>query len=240
MNETHALAVRPVTLDDWRTIEAIAPTMHQSRLFGVSTPQQAAAIMLKGLELGLGLAASFELIHIIEGKPSLSPRGALALIHRSGELADMKVTEQSNSCIVTMKRRSGFEYAVTWTMQDATRAGVVKPGGGWSTYPANMLRWRAIGFCADVVFPDVLGGLKRSDELGADLDEQGNVVEGQLVTTSEPAMPEIAPTPAVTTLDDLVQQFGAEAVMTAAGGRIPATLNDVATVASVLVEATAS
>jgi hypothetical protein len=30
-----------------------------------------------------------------------------------------------------------------------------------------MLRWRAIGFCADVVFPLLIGGMKRADELGA-------------------------------------------------------------------------
>jgi len=225
------LAVRQLTPTVWQTIQAVAPSMHQSRLFGVTNPEQACVIMLKGFELGLGLAASFEFVQVVMGKPALSPKGALALIHRSGELAGMKIEDKPDSCTVTMKRKGGFEYTLTYTLEDAKRAGLVKPGSAWEAYGPNMLRWRCIGFVADVVFPDILGGLKRADEFGAAIDVAGNVVEGEW-TVPEPPEPPKYTGP---TLDQLVERYGADQVLAAAGGKIPGTSEEVAAVAATLV-----
>ena|SRR6266545_2149825 len=170
-----ALVRQPLTPSVWELITTIAPIIHQSRLFGVNSPEQAAAIMLKGHELGLGLAASFEYINVIQGKPALSPRGALALVLASGLLTDMHIDEQPGRCTATMQR-GPITYAVTWTLDDAKKAGIIKPDGAWTTYQANMLRWRAIGFVLDVLFPDIIGGLKRADEFGAPIDNDGNVL----------------------------------------------------------------
>ena len=237
---TTALATRQqLNPTIWETIMAVAPIMKDSRLFGVSTEAQAAAIMAKGFELGLTLTASFEFIAVIENKPTLSPRGALALILNSPELASLDIKDEvddkgvPSACVVTMKRRNGFGYTARFSMDDARRAGLVKAGSGWEKYPANMLRARASGYCADVVFPDVLGGLKRADEFGADLDAAGNVVDGQWSTVPTPTMTALQPAAAAPTitLQQLVDQFGAEAIMAANGGQIPSTqeqLDDVA------------
>lgn len=194
MTEERFLAVRQTTMDVWALIQSIAPASLQSRLFGVATVEQAAMIMLKGHELGLGLAASFEFIVVIEGKPSVTPKGALALIYQSGQLAGMKIENIINdknepwACKVWMKRINGFEYTAVFTMDDAQRAGLVKDKSGWDKYPANMLRWRAIGYCADIVFPDVIGGMLRPEELGATVNAEGDVIEGiaTVVDGSEP------------------------------------------------------
>jgi hypothetical protein len=230
-----ARSTRELTPSTWQMIEAVAPAMHQARLFGVSSPEQAMAIMLKGYELGLSLTASFEFIQVVEGRPAISPRGALALILNSPVCAGVKVTEEPGKCTVWMKRTSGFEYTVTWTIEDAKRAGVVKPGSGWEKYEANMLRWRAIGFCADVVFPDVIGGMKRTDELGANITPEGDtIVEG----TWQPSTPTTEPAPAIqapaVTLNDLVTRYGAERIMEANGGRIPGTDEELQAVAAAL------
>lgn len=251
MEQERALTVvnRPqLTPSVWEMIERVAPAMHQARFFGVSSKEQAMAIMLKGYEMGLSLTASFEFIQVVEGKPALSPRGALAMIHSSPVCAGVKIEDLVNDkgeptgCRVWMKRTNGLEYTVTWTMADARQAGVVKTGSGWDHYPANMLRWRAIGFCADVVFPDVIGGMKRADEYGADLTPDGDVIEGAWRTAPEPApsngAPVVAETPAAQvqapTLDALVQQYGAEVVMVANEGKIPGTTEELAAVAAKL------
>jgi hypothetical protein len=242
VNENNALAVRPqLTPEVWQMISAVAPAMHGARLFGVSNVEQAAAIMLKGYELGLGLTASFEFVQVIQGKPTLSPRGMLALIQTSPECTGIKVVDDVDtkgapySCTVTMRRRNGFEYTAKFTMDDAIRAGLVKDGGGWATYPANMLRWRAIGFCADVVFPDLIGGMKRADELGAHISPDGDVVEGtwtvQPIAQAQPVSKAAA---AVISLNDLVNVYGPEAVMAANNGAIPGTDEEVAAVAEKL------
>lgn len=259
---TTALAVRQqLNPDIWQTITAVAPVMKDSRLFGVTTTEQAMAIMAKGYEMGLTLTASFEFISVIQGKPTLSPRGALALVQQSELLTGIKIEDlkdaQGNpsACRVWMRRRSGFEYTAEFTMEDAKRAGLVKPDGAWATYPANMLRWRAVGYAIDVVFPDVTGGMKRADEFGATVDVGGNVVDATWTpVSSAPSAPigvpgngpvVIAPinTPPAgrgetmvtrSSLQDLVNQYGPERVMEANGGKIPATDDEVAAVAAAL------
>ena len=241
---TTALAVRELTPNVIDMALRLAPTFKESRLFGVATDAQAAAICLKGYELGLSLTASFELIHVIDSKPAISPRGALALILNSPLLENLEIKDEVDdkgtptACTVTMKRKNGFGYSARFTMEDAKRAGLIKAGSGWEKYPANMLRARAIGYCADVVFPDVVGGLKRADEFGADLDLAGNVVDGQWTTVPTPApMTQPAPPPAnavTVSLQQLVDQFGAEAVMAANNGQIPATQDELFVVALAL------
>lgn len=167
---------QPLTIEMWNLISAIAPAAHQSRLFGVSSPEQAMMIMAKGHELGMPVTAAFELIQVIQGKPTLSPRGALALVLASGMLEDMSVDDQPGRCTVTMKRRNVPAYTLSWSIDDAKKAGVIKADSAWQSYQANMLRWRAIGFVIDVLFSDVTGGLKRADEFGATVSAEGDVI----------------------------------------------------------------
>lgn len=247
-----ALATRQLTADAWGMIQAVAPVMKDARLFGVATEAQAAAIMAKGFELGLSLTASFEFITVIENKPALIPRGALALILNSPLLDGLVINDEVDgnsapvACSVTMKRKNGFEYKARYTMEDAKRAGLVKPGSGWEKYPSNMLRWRCLGFCADVVFPDVIGGLKRADELGADLTPDGEVIEGswsrmdgsqpaQRVAAAQIADAQPAQVDPVAWLNQLAQQYGAEAIITANEGKIPGTVEELGMVEAKLV-----
>jgi hypothetical protein len=134
-----------------------------------------------------------------------------------------------------MKRSNGFAYSVEFTIDDAKQAGLVKPDSAWEKYPANMLRWRAVGFCADVVFPDILGGLKRTDELAA-VDEQGNVIDGDW-SVSDDGEPVPYPDEFAERLEDVTETYGPDAVMEAAGGTLPATLEELDAVAAVLAEA---
>jgi len=206
----------PVTGNVWQVIKDIAPVAQASRMFAVSE-EQAAIVMLKGHELGLGLVAAFEFIHVINGKPSISPKGALALIHQSGELDSLSIIDNEDdqgnalSCSVVMRRTNGVEYGTTYSVADAAKAGLIKPEGAWTTYPGNMCRWRAVGYCADVVFPDVIGGMTRPEELGAMVTGEGEPV----IITVEPrtADPQPAEDPAsdVSTVSERLGQLVQEA-----------------------------
>lgn len=225
-----------ITPNIWTMITEIAPVAHKSRLFGVTSAEAAAAIMLKGYELGLGITTAFEYISIIQGRTSLKPIGAWALVQASGELAASRIVDENDTqgnpfaCTVYLKRTNGAEYTSRVTMEDARRSGVVKPGSGWETYPANMLRWRALGFAIDVVFPDVQGGMKRADEFGATVDADGNIVEVQWADVSAKPVAKLPDTqevpevvvsgartiePKHTSIQDLIDEHGAEAVLKA-------------------------
>lgn len=181
MNDIQITGRRDITADILDLAIKGGAIMHASRLFGLGSAEQAAAIMLKGYEIGLPMTAAFEFIQMIQGKPTLIPRGALALIHQSGQMVEMLIDEQPESCTVTMRRRNGVSYTCSYTLDDAKRAGLIKKDGAWETYQSNMLRWRAIGFCADIVFPDVLAGMKRADEFGAAITEAGDIIEAEVI-----------------------------------------------------------
>jgi hypothetical protein len=226
-----------ITPGIWQMISEIAPVCHKSRLFGVSSADAAAAIMLKGYELGLGITTAFEYISVIQGRTSLKPIGAWALVLNSGELEASRIVDEQDdngnpfACTVYLKRKDGMEYTSRITMDDARRSGHIKEGSGWNTYPANMLRWRALGFAIDVVFPDVQGGMKRADEFGATVDAEGNIVEAtwretpassayqqaaqlQEPTSGGPAAPSTAQDPQESVgIQDLIDKHGADKVL---------------------------
>lgn len=218
-----ALTRHEVTPDAWKMIQAVTPTIYKARLFGVGSEDQAAAIMLKGHELGLSLTSSFEFIHVIDNRPSISPRGALALIYQCGELDGLKIEDDGKACTVWMKRKNGVEFKATYSDEDAKKAGLIKDKSGWEKYARQMRQWRAVGFCADVVFPDILGGIRRSDEFGADLTPDGDVIEGSWSAVDNKPTQPAKPQPS-DLLTELVHTHGAEAVMIASGGKIPSTL----------------
>lgn len=240
---TNSIAVRnEMTVTQWELINQMAPAAHTSRLFGVTSAAAAAMIMAKGAELGLPLTASFDLIHIIDGKPGLSPRGALAILHQSPEIARVEVnrlTDDKGKYIgheCTVERRSGFTYTARFTLDDANRAGLVKPGSGWAKYPENMCLWRAVGFAADVAAPDIIGGMKTADQYGAELDTRGDVVIGQWTEPGDLVEPDETAEAAMAA-QALVTEYGADAVLAANGGAIPATMEEVDAVRYSLISA---
>ncbi len=214
-------ATRDLTPGVWRMIGEMAPVMYKSRLFGVLSPDQAAAIMLKGYELGLSVTASFEFVQVIQGKPSLSPRGAMAILLSSNLIGKIEIKRLENKDVFIgyecrMERNNGFAFTARFTMQDAMNAGLIKPDSGWAKYPENMCMWRAVGFAADVVAPDVTAGMttmmKMPEAYGVALSESGDVIDTTPVSVSN-----------VSPLNELLGQFPAEAIMAANDGKIPMT-----------------
>jgi hypothetical protein len=243
LNETNALAVveqRTVTPDIWNMISSMAPMMYKSRLFGVTSEDQAAAIMLKGYEVGFAFAASFDLVQVIQGRPGVCPRGALALILNSPKITEVKIERmtkdgdfQGYKC--TMTRVNGFTHTSQFTLDDAKRAGLVKPDSGWQKYPENMCQWRAIGFCADVVAPDITSGLtglmKMPEQYGVALTAEGDLIDVNHINVSVPALPQ---SQYQLTLNDLISVYSAEQIMTANNGAIPGTQEEINAVAEKL------
>ncbi len=167
------------THSSWQDIKDQATVLVRSGLLpaSVRTAEAAVAIIMTGREMGIGPMQSFAGIHVIEGKPSISPQLMLSQIRRSGLLVAMKVEDLDGACRVTLQRRGEEQYSVTYTLDEAKRAGLLTKLN-WQRYQANMLRWRAIGYAADVVFPDVVRGYNLPDEMGAITGPDGEVLEG--------------------------------------------------------------
>ena len=64
---------------------------------------------------------------------------------------------------------------------------------GWRGYPKRMLAWRAKGYAAADHFPEASVGLYSPEELGAEVDDQGRMIDP--ATMDVPAGYELAPPP---------------------------------------------
>ncbi len=249
------LANREMSMGVWHMINTIADDVYRSRLFPVNSPQQAAAIMLKGYEIGLGLMASFEFVQVVKGNVGLSPKGALAMLHNSPKIEDLeltRLTDEHNKFIgyqCRMKRAdNGFEHTERWVLDDAVTAGLMKPDSNWEKYPENMCKWRAIGFCADVVAPDVTAGMVdfmiRPEQFGVRVDNEGNIIEGNIegkraektvVVESRAKTKDQEQAETTVTLEQLLDQYSADQILQANGGTVPGTSEELEQVANQLI-----
>lgn len=115
-------------------------------------------LMLSARELGISpMQAINGGLNIIQGKVEISARLMNAMIRRAGH--SIKTIESTeNACRLHGRRKdNGDEEEVVFTIEDAKKAGLYKPGGGWTKYPSDMLYARALSRLARRLFPDVIG-----------------------------------------------------------------------------------
>lgn len=166
-------------------IQVLGTTLIKSGMLpqGVKSPEAAVAIILKGRELGVPPMQALSHIHVISGKPTLSAELMLAMVMKAGHEVWIVETNGERCAIAGKRRGSDREQSLTFSMEDAKRAGVLN-NPTWKKYPDAMLRARAISAFCRMFAPDVLMGASYTpEELGAEVDGEGEVLD---VTYSEP------------------------------------------------------
>lgn len=147
-----------------------------------------------GAMLSLPPMAAITGVHVIEGKPTASAGLISALVRRAGHR--LRVTGDDRLAVAEIVRCDDpeFTFRSEWTIKRAETAGLLaKKGGTWQKYPAAMLKARAISEVARDACEEALSGVHYTpEELGAEVDEDGQVVDGEVVA------PAAAPTPQVT------------------------------------------
>jgi hypothetical protein len=205
--------------EEWKATKEQAEMLVKSGFLpdGIKTAEQALAIILTGRELGLPPMQSIRGITVIKGTPSMKPETMLALC--IGRVPGFRYAWghcDTKTATVTVSRPSmATPFVSTFTWDDAVAAGLTvttyKEGGRqdnkmWKAYPANMLRWRALGNALHVCCPDVLVGIYTPEELGAEVNADGELVDAptpvvvteseavdaELVSESAPAGPQMA------------------------------------------------
>ena len=107
----------------------------------------------------LNMAQTLQSAHTMRGG-KLSEHAALQWgdVERSGLLADIRVVERSPRAVVLdIKRRGRSPQRISWTMEDAQRAGIAN-SNTWRQYPARMLEARAKTEAATLIFSDITTG----------------------------------------------------------------------------------
>lgn len=218
-----------------------AQRLHASRLFGTRSPEHAYALCCIGAEVGVGPTTALTQIAVIQGKPAFGAALVGALVRKSLRY-DYDVTEMTDQAVTVRFTEQvrhfipGGEHGGNrvlgesrFTLDDAQRAGL---GGSltWQRFPRNLLLARALTNGARWYCPDVLAGAAYTpDELG------GGSAPGDGPAPSAPDAAAVA-----VTLDMLVETYGAEAVLEAGEGELPASPEELASLAEYLADAFAA
>jgi hypothetical protein len=179
----------PPSPTEWNAMRQQADVIVRSGMApkSVNTPEKVLTIALKGRELQIPPMQALSHIHIVEGKPTLSAELMAALVQRAGH--KLRVLETNDErCVVEGERRDdpGHPQRLEFTIEEAEQAGVARKQV-WRSYPAAMLRARAISALCRFAFADVLMGASYTpEELGADVDEGGAVIDAETLDHTQP------------------------------------------------------
>lgn len=93
----------------------------------------------------------------IQGKIEISARLMNAMMRRAGIKISI-LTSTDEICTLKGQRSDGDNATVSYSIEDARKAGLIKPGGGWVKNPKDMCFARAISRLARQIAPDIIGG----------------------------------------------------------------------------------
>lgn len=170
------------------------------------TAGAAAMAIQAGLERGLGLLGGLQHCVVINGVLSWRGQGAVALIQNSpacrpGSLRFWPEGTGEDTKGVAVAWRSGYAQPDRreFSVKDARQAHLWGKQGPWTEYPGRQLAWRALGFLARDIFPDVLGGFPMAEE-AQDFEPAGVEVTHFKSGSREMLPPPSSPDPLMATL----------------------------------------
>ena len=173
---------------EFSVMQSMAKSMVDSGFF--SDTKQVAQAMVKiqaGRELGLPPFASMSGIHIVQSKPVLGANLIATLVKNSGRYDYRIKTLDNRACVLEWYENGKPVGEAGFTMDEANAAGLTnKPT--WKAYASDMLFARAISRGARRFAPGIFGGapVYTPDELGVDTDEDGHVIQGEVVNVTPP------------------------------------------------------
>lgn len=137
-----------------------------------------------GEALGFSAIQAMNLIHVIDGKPTLSAGAIGGLVRKAGHRLRVQFDRASMTARAQIIRADDPDWVFesVWTMDRARAANLVNKQV-WKAYPDAMLKARAITEVARDACPEALFGVVyTAEELGAEqVDEDGGAINVTVV-----------------------------------------------------------
>ena len=118
-------------------------------------------------------------LSVIKGRLFVGAELIRALALRAGYKID-RVDANDKTCTAVLSKDGQELGRTTFTIDDAKKAGIIKPRSAWETHPARMLWARASKYVIQDYAPHVALGLALDDEI----IEYGNIDNGVVVHTT--------------------------------------------------------
>jgi hypothetical protein len=118
----------------------------------------------------------------VNGKVGFWGRTKLGIVLKSGVCEYIIPTEQTDKKCTVETQRKGWPkpVSITYTLEQAEKAGLLARSDAWKKHPSDMLYWRAVSRIISQVYPDVIQGFATVEE-----EEENPTPKAQVV-----AMPE--------------------------------------------------
>jgi hypothetical protein len=139
--------------------QTMAKAAVDSKMYrGIGEQAGVMMIMLSARELGIPPCQALNGgINIINGKAEISARMMSALIRKAGHEIKIKEISDTSCTLIGIRADTKQQEEASFTLADAQKAGLVKPGGGWVKCPKDMCFARALSRLARQLFSDVIG-----------------------------------------------------------------------------------
>ncbi len=150
---------------------SISKWIYDSRLYmQFGSIEAVFSVLLSGRELGLPAMAALRGFHVVEGKPTLAADLVRSLVLQSGKAEYLMCVERTATQSTWTTKRKGDPEAVrlTYTLDEAKTANLVRPNSGWTKHTSDMLAKTASTKLCRLVYPDVCFGLYAPSELGGE------------------------------------------------------------------------
>lgn len=169
------MTTQALTIKDDMSLSQLGDVFVKSGFF-TDTRDAAQAIVkiMAGRELGFGPMAAMTGVYIVKGRVSVSANLMAAAVKRTGKY-NYRVIELSAAVCELAFLEQGQDIGHSrFTAEDAKKAGTQN----MDKYPRNMLFARAMSNGVKWYCADVFGGpIYTPEEMGAKVDEDGDVVE---------------------------------------------------------------
>jgi hypothetical protein len=149
-------------------------------------PEDIFVAMAMGYQLGFPVEQALQDIAVINGRPCLWGDGlmALVLVHKDCEDIEEEPIYSGQvvtGYICTVKRKGHKPHRKSFTINDATIAGLVSKGGVWKNYPERMLQLRARAYALRDKFADALRGIRQAEVE----EDDARTFEGEVVSSTD-------------------------------------------------------
>lgn len=152
------LAIIPIN-----ELQTMATAACKSGLFQMPSPEAALTLMLLCQAEGLHPIQALRQFHIIKNRPAMRADAMQAAFQNAG--GKLQWLERSDArCRVEVTHPAGGTCVVTWTIEQAAKAGLTN-NPTWQKFPRAMLSARCISEAIRAVYPAVVCGLYTPEEV---------------------------------------------------------------------------
>ena len=165
---SNAMILRPQSFDQLVRFSEMAANSELMPRDYKGKPGNVMIAVQMGSEIGLAPMQAIQNIAVINGRPAVWGDAMAGLCKAHPNWMGMKedVTGEGDAmkAVCEVHRKGDNPVTVTFTVDDAKKAGLWGKTGPWQQYPKRMLQMRARGFALRDAFPDALKGLISAEE----------------------------------------------------------------------------